>query len=327
MMRIIFELESEGINPLLRQLLSYLEGMATTSTTIPAEQGNSSVLLCDYIRSAIQKENVAVSTRKNKETTLRWISRWYQNLQLRQITVDFIPDFIRHMKEQQFQDGTISKHLHQLRHYLYQAVKEGLVAPALHDPNLYAYKVEKYHHSFLSPEELALLEEYDPKMFPAHWETARQAFLFSCYTGLRFSDIKQLTTSHIQKKGDIHWLALKTQKTGIEIHLPLELLFQGKTLSIYNKVKGKPNAKCFKLGTNTATNKILQRIQNHLGLSTHISFHTARHTFATNLLYMDVRLEVIQKLLGHHNIKTTQIYAEMTDAALVKALQNNWLKP
>lgn len=281
----------------------------------------SSVLLRHFISNEIQKEHCTLSTKQNKHTTLQWIATWYPDLQLDEVTPDFISEFILKMKEQKFKDSTISKHLHHLRHYLYIAVRKGLVSPSLRDAELYTYKVENYHHSYLLPEELRAMEEYAQKELPETWKVACHAFLFSCYTGLRFSDIIKITPQHVKLRGKTHWLILKTQKTGTEIRLPLEYLFMGKALYIYNKVKDNGGPYLFPLGTNTATNKILQRLTKRAGVLTHVSFHSARHTFATNLLYKGAHLEVIQKLLGHQSIKTTQIYAEMTDASLVNSLK------
>lgn len=170
------------------------------------------------------------------------------------------------------------------------AVKKGLVSPALREPDLYKYKVETYHHSFLLPEELKLIEDYDSKKLPHQWEAVRDAFLFSCYTGLRFSDISRITPQHILQRGDVHWLIMKTQKTGVEIRLPLEHLFEGKAVYIYNKVKEKAGLYLFQLGTNTAANKVLQRIAKRAGISTHVSFHTARHSLLPTMLTTTTRL-------------------------------------
>lgn len=297
--------------------------LATVKVTNPHFiQPNYPVYLHTYLEREIQKENVALSTRENKKTTLKLIGKWFPQMTLAQVSPLLVSEFISQMRKEGFKEGTIAKHVHQLRHFLYLGVKQGVISPVMKDADLYAYKVDGYHHSFLQPEELSLMEEAKTDKWPIRWQMVYQAFLFSCYTGLRFSDVSQLTAQHILLKGNYHWLIKKTQKTGTEIRLPLELLSEGKPLIIFNKVYKENESRVFPLGTNTATNKILEHLEKKIGIHTHISFHSARHTFATCLLYKGVPLEVIQKLLGHHSIKTTQIYATMNDATLVKALEN-----
>ena len=68
---------------------------------------------------------------------------------------------------------------------------------------------------------------------------------------------------------------------------------------------------------------LTRKIEKQAGISKHISFHTARHTNATLLLYQGANITTVQKLLGHRNIGTTQIYSEVMDTTVVRDLERN----
>lgn len=118
------------------------------------------------------------------------------------------------------------------------------------------------------------------------------------------------------------WLMYKSVKTGVETRLPLYLLFNGKAISILNKYKHNMNS-FFKISSNSSIDKELKRIKALAGVNTHISFHTARHTNATLLVYKGVNITTVQKLLGHKNIRTTQHYADILPQGIVKDLEKN----
>lgn len=78
----------------------------------------------------------------------------------------------------------------------------------------------------------------------------------------------------------------------------------------------------FHIKPNASVNKELIRIGKLAGITKHFSFHTARHTNATLLIYKGVQLSTVQKLLGHRNIKTTQVYGEVLPQTIIKELKN-----
>jgi integrase len=109
-------------------------------------------------------------------------------------------------------------------------------------------------------------------------------------------------------------------KTGAEVKLPITLLFEGKAYELWKKYKDTlPDF--FKLKHNSNVNKDLLKLKKIAKINTHMSFHTARHTNATLLLYKGVNITTVQKLLGHRNILTTQIYGEVMERTLVKDLK------
>ena len=130
----------------------------------------------------------------------------------------------------------------------------------------------------------------------------KQAFLFSCFTGLRLSDIRNLEWHNIQNDT----ITIRMQKTGEIIYLPLSE--NAKTW-----LPQKSSVKVFPLLHSTTIGKDLDRWVKKAGIGKHITFHCARHTFATLTLTYGADLYTVSKLLGHQNIQVTQIYAKIVD--------------
>ena len=116
------------------------------------------------------------------------------------------------------------------------------------------------------------------------------------------------------------WLIYKSVKTNTEVRLPLYLLFEGKGIEVLNKYQDNL-ADFFKLRDNSNVNKELLIIAKLSGLNKRISFHTARHTNATLLIYSGVNITSVQKLLGHKSVKTTQVYTNIMDITIVRDLE------
>lgn len=144
------------------------------------------------------------------------------------------------------------------------------------------------------------------------------AFLFCCYVGLRFSDFCQLTPANFIKINGNRWLHFKSIKTGIELRLPLHLLFEGKALTILDRYNIEEFAS---LGCNSDVNKYLAQIAEMARIKKHITYHTARHTCATLLIHQGIPITTVQKLLGHTSVKTTEIYSEVLSSTILRDLK------
>ena len=112
----------------------------------------------------------------------------------------------------------------------------------------------------------------------------------------------------------------KSVKTGIEVRLPLYLLFEGKGIEILQRYKDDLDS-FFKLKDNSNINKELNLLAGLAKIDKRVSFHTARHTNATLLLYSGANITTVQKLLGHKSVKTTQVYANIMDITVVRDLE------
>lgn len=140
------------------------------------------------------------------------------------------------------------------------------------------------------------------------------AFLFSCFTGLSYIDLRRLTLRNIRSTSERSWICTTRSKTGTEVYvrlfdIPLAILSKYRTEA--------PADPIFPLPSNGWCNICLRRILPQAGIQRPVTFHAARHTFATTVtLSQGIPIETISKLLGHRNIRTTQIYASITHAQL-----------
>jgi integrase len=141
---------------------------------------------------------------------------------------------------------------------------------------------------------------------------ARDLFLFSCYTGIPFGDMCKLTDEDIEitKDGAV-WIKTKRKKTGIDYELPLlELPLQ--ILDRYREFA--PEGRLLPMPSNDTLNRHLKELAAVCSIDREISFHTVRHTYASEItLSQGVPIETVSRMLGHGKIKTTQIYAKITD--------------
>lgn len=145
---------------------------------------------------------------------------------------------------------------------------------------------------------------------PMDNENVKKAYLFSCFCGLRMSDIKGLKWENVYCDGGQYRLEVMMQKTKSPLYLPLssEAL---KWMPERGNKSGEE--KVFKLPTSSGINKLLKPWAKKAGISKHITFHTARHTFATMMLTLGADLYTTSKLLGHTDMRTTQIYAKIVN--------------
>jgi integrase len=179
------------------------------------------------------------------------------------------------------------------------ATKEKLIRnnPAEYIANIREKPTEKV---FLSLNEIKLLNET-----PLGNDTVKRAFLFSCFTGLRLSDVRRLEWKHVQDDQ----LTLRIKKTRQPEYLPLS-----QAAKRILGVRGPDTEKVFKMmASDGGVWTTLQRWREKAGLEKHISFHVSRHTFATLALTSGIDLYTVSKLLGHSSIKNTQIYAKIVD--------------
>ncbi len=153
------------------------------------------------------------------------------------------------------------------------------------------------------------------------YKLALDKYLFSLYTGLRFSDISELKPQSLVLEEGKEWLVLNTKKTSEPVRIPIHLLFEGRALDIFYNYVGS-GVTVFPFQYNHLLNADLKKVIEHAGIKKKITFHTARHTTATFLLYKGVNITTVQKLLGHRRIETTQIYGKVMDMTLLNDLKN-----
>jgi site-specific recombinase XerD len=165
----------------------------------------------------------------------------------------------------------------------------------------------------LSGDELKALEAKEITI--KRLAVVRDMFVFSCYTGFAYVDVASLTTAHLKTGIDGKtWLIKPRQKTGISERVPL-LPPALRILQQYmNHSTSNHNGKLLPIPSNQKVNAYLKELGDICGITTAMTFHVARHTFASTVtLDNGVPIESVSKMLGHQSIKTTQIYARVSD--------------
>lgn len=167
----------------------------------------------------------------------------------------------------------------------------------------------------LSEKELQLLAD---KRFPTpRLAQVRDIFLFSCYTGLAYADVKKLHAGGVDGE---KWVMVAREKTDVVSRIPL--LPQALQLIERYKTDGAEDTPLLPVLSNQKMNAYLKEIADLCGLSKNLTFHLARHTFATTItLSNGVPIETVGKMLGHRNLKTTQHYARILDSKIAADMQ------
>lgn len=244
----------------------------------------------------------------SKKLLQEFIKKLYKrdDIFLQEINIGFIQSFHTFLlTEKQLAQNTCIKHLKYLKTILSKAVCHGYIPY-----NIAAnYKMERepVDIDFLTEEELRRIINFDTPI--PRLEKARDFFLFGCFTGLAYIDIKTLETKHFEKDsaGRI-WIKKKRIKTGVLSRIPLLPMAK----MILEKYKG--GTKLLPIQDASDINKYLKDIAIYCHIDKHITFHTSRHTFASTVtLANNISLEVVSKMLGHTNTRMTAHYAKLLD--------------
>lgn len=177
----------------------------------------------------------------------------------------------------------------------------------------YKVKLKEVERPFLSQEEIQAI--YEKKFVADRLTQVRDIFLFSCYTGFAYIDVKKLTKSHINIgiDGD-KWIFTHRQKTDTFTRVPLLPLAEELISKYENHPQCINSDVLFPVLSNQKMNVYLKEIADVCGINKELTFHIARHTFATTItLSNGVPIESVSKMLGHTNINTTQHYAKVLD--------------
>lgn len=320
--------QANDLNAMLFEFVLHLQGVelalwkrgvpATLSLLKDAMKKNRPVNVTfpvfakEYVTHSDRRE----STKENLYTTITVLQEFRPGLDFKDITYTFLKDFEVYLREKGNGVNTVAKHLRQLRTLVNEAINQGYIHADAYPFRKYKIKQEKGRHEFLTPDELRKLENLE--INDRKLRHVLDAFLFCCYVGLRYSDFCQLTPANFIRVNGKRWLHFKSIKTGIELRLPLHLLFEGKALAILDKYN---IAEFASLGSNSEVNKALSVIAGMARIKKHITYHTARHTCATLLIHQGVPITTVQKLLGHTSVKTTEIYSEILSSTILRDLK------
>lgn len=256
-----------------------------------------------------------VLERKRTELTEATIKVWSTTLyHLRQyigqdkVTLEdtddrWLQSFVEHLANE-VTNNAARTYLAKLNAMFREAVKDGLL---LRNPMASAElpKKEETHREFLTIQEVRAMAATE-----CSDNEVKRAFMFGCLTGLRYSDIKALKWGDIRQQGQFTRLVFRQQKTSKQEYLdisPQAVQYMG--------ARGADSANVFNIDRWFPQNVggILREWARNAGITKHITFHSSRHTFAVMMLDLGVDIYTVSKMLGHKDIKTTQIYAELLD--------------
>ncbi len=306
------------------QRISDREAFVTAEMVRNAYQGIGTEY--ETLLRAFDKENEAFAKRVGKDRSIRTYQKYLtvrkylaefikvhykrSDIAMNELTEDFIRDYCLYLRnEVGLAQSSVWIYSIPLKHIVTTAHYNGKIAR-----NPFAqYKVDADHkeRGFLTEEELqafAMVELNNRKL-----ELARDLFVFGCWTGISFIDIKNLTTDNITMLGGSPWIVSKRQKTGVPFQIklmdiPLQIIRRYEPYRISNSL--------FNIGSHDVINRYIKEVAKICGIEKRTSFHLSRHTFAVLALNYGMPIESVSKILGHTNITTTQIYAKVTNTKL-----------
>ena len=287
------------------------------------EKAHSLIGLIDYHNIQL-KNTLEYGTMKNYTTTKKYIQLFLKeklntsDIYLSQLNYKFLVDFEMFIKTHQPLDhhkpcgqNTVMKHIERFRKMVNLAIKYEWLQ---RDPfAMFKPTFTKTTREFLTSEELIAIEEKEFSI--ERLKHVKDLFIFGCYTGLAYIDMMNLTPANLTRGIDGGlWLNTSRQKTDSFVNIPL----LPKALKILELYKSHPKALAdgtlFPNISNQKLNSYLKEIADVCAIKKNLTFHLARHTFATTVtLTNGMPIETVSKLLGHSSIRTTQIYAKVVE--------------
>lgn len=266
-------------------------------------------------------------TMKNYTTTESYLKdylkfrRHTSDVYLKQIDYEFTLGFESYLRAlPSLKNNGVMKHMERFKKLMRLA--EDLDWVEKNPTKRFKLRFDQVDMVYLSKAELQKIKEKDFKR--STHEINRDIFVFCCYTGLPYGDVKELKKKHIQIGMDgKKWIYSRRKKTNTMLRIPL----LKEAERILDKYQDHPKVRSsdilLPVYSNQKTNQYLREISKILKINKKLSFHAARHTFATTVtLANGVPIETVSKLLGHKKLSTTQIYARVIDSKISSDMDN-----
>ena len=288
-----------------KRVIEYHEGRYGFETS---EQDK--VLLFDYFEALAGAQKRKTS--KSWGSCLHYIKRYERrtDITLAEVTPEWVQGFKAFLEGQELAQNSKALYFEKLRACINRAYRDGIIAdnPLRRVGNI---QKEESKREYLTIEEVQRLVE-------AECDSAitKRIFLFSCLTGLRWSDIKQLRWGDVNKEGGYTRITFRQRKTGGQEYLDIT----HEARELMGEEQGEDNLVFGRLPHPSNVNIAIKIWTARAGIRKHITFHSARHTFATMMLSLGTDLYTVSKLLGHRDIKTTEIYAKIVDKGKQEAV-------
>lgn len=260
----------------------------------------------EYFESLTKKKSP--NTQGVWETTLKHIIDFHgKKLKFEDITERWLEKFSNNLLAKVSQNSAIT-YLQKINAALNQAVKQKII---VENPFRFVSKPKKVEKEMVYLTKNEVQEIIGTDFFD---NDIKRAFLFGCYTGLRFSDISALKWSNI-KEGSIQLTQTKTKGA---VYIPI-----GTNAEHILNLQRNNTETVFKLSAhNNSANRTLRKLISRTTIEKNISFHSSRHTFATLLITSGVNIYTVSKLLGHKDIESTLVYAKVINEEKEKAINS-----
>lgn len=268
--------------------------------------------LVEYIKGLIEQRKESPGNWGNWDSALKHLVAYAgTNTTFEMVDKKFVEGFKTYLAKQAktksntaLSTNSQSSYFLKLKAALNQAVEDGIIphSPAM---SVKPAHVEDVHREYLTFDELQRLAKTG-----CPYPVLKDAFLFSCLTGMRWSDINKLTWAEVQEFNGGTRIVFRQKKTkGLEY---LDITDQAVR---YMGQRGKADERVFaRLKYSAWHNLALREWCLKAGITKHITFHCGRHTFAVLQLLLGTEIYTVSKLLGHRELKTTQVYAQIMDA-------------
>ena len=258
-----------------------------------------------------------------RERLIKFLKKRFgrNDIDLSLVDYNFLNSFDIYLKtEYQLKPNTaLTYHKH-----LKKALNTGMAMNLISNNPYSSFKVSRNetHRDYLTIQELEQIR--NKEISTLRMETVRDIFIFACFTGLGYSELKKLNGTHIHSGNDGgKWIIIDRTKTDIRCRVPL----LPQAIVILQKYENSPITqnlvKLLPVNSNQKMNEYLKELAGICGINKNLSMHVARHTFATSVtLSNGVPIETVSKMLGHTSLKTTQIYARIVDTKISKDMEN-----
>ncbi len=306
------------------QRLSDREAYVTAEMVRNAYQGIGTEY--ETLLRAFDKENAAFAKRVGKDRSERtyrkylivrkyladFIKKQYKrtDMAMNELTEDFIRDYCLYLRNE--------VGLSQSSVWIYSIPLKHIVTSAHYNGKIPRNPFAQYHvdpdhkeREFLTENEIKAMSSIE--LDNPNFALARDLFIFGCWTGISFIDIKNLTTDNIVDMNGSFWITSKRQKTGV----PFQIKLMDVAMQIIKRYEPfRTGNRLFDVGSYNMVNRRIKTVAKKCGIEKTVSFHLSRHSFAVLALNYGMPIESVSKILGHTNITTTQIYAKVTNTKL-----------
>lgn len=283
---------------------------------------NGKIGFLEYFKLMVEKKSDSNGNYGNWLSTLKHLTNFCKgnDIQLSKVDDSFLEGFKIYLLTNKIssRNGKLSQnsalsYFNKVRTSLKEAYQTKMIAE---NPinRVKGIKEKESNRQYLTLDELQKLVKTD-----CDYPIMKDAFIFSSLTGLRFSDIKSLKWKNITYDSQNGYIIKFTQQKtkGVE-NLPIS----EQAIRIIGERKHDDEFVFSNLIYSAYHNKILHKWIEKAGIDKHITFHCARHSFATLQLTMNTDIYTVSKLLGHRHLKTTEIYAKVIDKKKINAVAN-----